>query len=592
MEKEKVDYAWFVGATGDPGEGWKDFADEYITAGVWVNGRTENVVNTIKPGDHIVLKSTSKKEKGLPFDNKGQPVGFAVIKAIGVVKENPQDGKNLLVDWTRLEEPKVWYTSMGFLRGTVYCVKRGSDPKKNALLDFVFADVAQDYSLCEAYYATRSAAQGEEILKEADETGVFDFSLPQPLHALLLTPVDENMTEAELSGLLKEWHNQGGGQKMAALVAFGIKYANMIKRLNIPVTTWVTKVLGTKTGAIVSYGVWLARTLQHTDLPAFFGQTQPVKTVAPVANSVFQTAFGHNHIVFGAPGTGKSHALEKEAKKLREAGGYFERVTFHPDYTYASFVGTYKPTPAEGGTITYRFVAGPFIRAYVEAKRNPSRPVLLLIEEINRASVAAVFGDIFQLLDRVEKEEDGVVGESKYPVAASEDLRSYLAKVGVMDCETLTLPSNLYIFASMNSADQGVYPMDTAFKRRWSFTYIGINDGEEEIEKVTADVDGKLAKKWNDVRRKINEALARFGINEDKQIGPFFLSPAVLTDETRFREAFKSKVLMYLYEDAARHKRDKLFAKSGARYSEICDAFDKEGYAVFSSTVYETGDQG
>ena len=173
----------------------------------------------------------------------------------------------------------------------------------------------------------------------------------------------------------------------------------------------------------------------------------------------------HNLILFGAPGTGKSQQLKEDSK---EFGERYERVTFHPDYTYAHFVGTYKPVmvkneETEKNEIEYKFVAGPFLRAYLAAKKAPE-PFLLIIEEINRANVAAVFGDVFQLLDRDEN------GKSEYKVAVSEDVKEWLCDNGINETK-LCLPENMYIWATMNSADQGVFPMDTAFKRRWNFEY-------------------------------------------------------------------------------------------------------------------------
>ena len=126
-------------------------------------------------------------------------------------------------------------------------------------------------------------------------------------------------------------------------------------------------------------------------------------------NKDMGTVYAHNRIVFGAPGTGKSFKLNDEQKDLISEGGEYERVTFHPDYSYANFVGTYKPVPTKNG-ISYEYVPGPFMRTYVKAIENGQsenkedvKPFLLLIEEINRANVAAVFGEVFQLLDRDDR---------------------------------------------------------------------------------------------------------------------------------------------------------------------------------------------
>lgn len=272
----------------------------------------------------------------------------------------------------------------------------------------------------------------------------------------------------------------------------------------------------------------------------------------------------------------------------------FERVTFHPDYSYAQFVGTYKPVKSqqEEASISYDYVPGPFIRVLVNALKYPKKSFLLLIEEINRANVAAVFGDTFQLLDRNSE------GFSLYPIEASEDLKNYLSSVGI-ESETVAIPSNMFIWATMNSADQGVFFMDTAFKRRWDFEYIGINDNENEMKESTVVLgkgDNAHKIKWNDLRHAINDYLADdLKINEDKQLGPYFIGRKIVVPENGseidskiFNSVFKNKVLMYLFDDAAKQKRASLFAgveKHNNRYSAICEEFDKKGMYIFNSKI-------
>lgn len=209
--------------------------------------------------------------------------------------------------------------------------------------------------------------------------------------------------------------------------------------------------------------------------------------IEPVYNTDLSVKYERNRIVFGAPGTGKSFRLKNDCEELMEkTSGTYERVTFHPDYSYSQFVGTYKPVMGEdNNSIRYDFVAGPFMRVYVDAiksgRTGSPKAHLLLIEEINRAKVAAVFGDVFQLLDR---DSDGV---SEYEIQASEDIRRYLAKElgGLPDnYNKIKLPNNMFIWATMNSADQGVFPMDTAFKRRWNFEYLGINESEKILSEL------------------------------------------------------------------------------------------------------------
>lgn len=323
-----------------------------------------------------------------------------------------------------------------------------------------------------------------------------------------------------------------------------------------------------------------------------------------VFNTDIKTKYERNRIVFGAPGTGKSYGLKDDCEKLMEdTTGTYERVTFHPDYTYSQFVGTYKPVMDEdGNNIRYDFVPGPFMRVYVDAlksgRTDTPQPHLLLIEEINRAKVAAVFGDVFQLLDR---DDDGV---SEYEIQASEDIRRYLAKElggNADNYKKIRIPNNMFIWATMNSADQGVFPMDTAFKRRWNFEYLGINENEEKIKGI-----GKIMLpgcdepiEWNTLRKAINDKMSSsdFKINEDKLMGPFFLSKKVIAsnengmiiDTDRFIDAFKSKVIMYLYEDAVKQGKHRFFEGcDSSKYSSVCEAFDEKGTAIFGPTFRET----
>lgn len=315
----------------------------------------------------------------------------------------------------------------------------------------------------------------------------------------------------------------------------------------------------------------------------------------------------HQRIFFGAPGTGKSFQLNKEAE--RYFGMNVERVTFHPNYMYGNFVGTFKPFPEPTGeiypngmekrVISYKYVPGPVMRLVVKAFSHPDENFLLIIEEINRANTAAVFGDFFQLLDRKKD------GSSEYPITASEEIKLYLndsfkdlkaddkadvyAQIG-QDCQHLVLPGNLYIWATMNSADQGVMPMDTAFRRRWEFTYIGIDDPlndpviREEFEHYRFKISPHDEVLWNDFRTEVNHRLSECNIPEDKMMGPYFISKSILSskDVDAITGTIRNKVLMYLYEDAGKAHRNAIFVPEKSRtYSSLCRNFIENGKAVF-----------
>ena len=257
--------------------------------------------------------------------------------------------------------------------------------------------------------------------------------------------------------------------------------------------------------------------------------------------------------------------------------------------------------------ISYEFVPGPFIRVYEKAKRYPGKNFLLIIEEINRANAPAVFGDIFQSLDRLDKDENGrEKGDSRYPVATSEGLRNYLRKRGVPNPGEIAIPHNMYIWATMNSADQGVQPLDTAFKRRWEFEYLDIdgriadgsadngeNDEFKGLEGKSIPFDGKNGKNstpWGKFRKELNDWLLDYcNVHEDKCLGPFFIDREIIenadSDEggrARFVKTFKSKILMYLFEDVVKMNPSDLFKDdAGKTYSKICTSYDKIGLEIF-----------
>ncbi|MBS5985210.1 AAA family ATPase [Clostridium sp.] len=304
----------------------------------------------------------------------------------------------------------------------------------------------------------------------------------------------------------------------------------------------------------------------------------------------------YNRIIFGAPGTGKSFKINKDIEE-NELKKSFRRVTFHPNYTYAQFIGSYKPVSKLNKItgekeVLYEFVPGPFLKVLVESLRDEKegKPHLLVIEEINRANPATVFGDVFQLLDRDDK------GKSCYTISLSMELKEFLeseeglgkrfAEILGEGSEDIYIPNNMYIWATMNSADQGVYPMDSAFKRRWSFEYIGIDKNEEELkgkeyEFISLKDKGNTYSvyEWNTVRKAINKKLKVDGkVNEDKLLGPFFLSKTELLkwkeNQEEFDDIFKSKVLMYLYEDILKYKKIDFFVEGVQTLSDIMNAYD------------------
>ena len=263
-------------------------------------------------------------------------------------------------------------------------------------------------------------------------------------------------------------------------------------------------------------------------------------------------------IYFGTPGCGKSHAVKEF---VASNPGIEIRTTFHPDTDYASFVGAYKPTKDSGG-ITYKFVPQAFTKAYCKAWKNPDTPVYLIIEEINRGNCAQIFGDLFQLLDRDE-------GVSEYSVSPDTDLEAYLwTELVRLDAgevpgtdgiknNKLTLPANLHILATMNTSDQSLFPMDSAFKRRWNWVYVPIDPDNEKSQFVITIGDKKYA--WKDFLVAANERIKNVSESEDKQMGNFFIKNNIGKDE------FISKVMFYLWSEIC---KDEYHARSFFHYKD------------------------
>lgn len=293
---------------------------------------------------------------------------------------------------------------------------------------------------------------------------------------------------------------------------------------------------------------------------------------------------GLQQIYYGAPGTGKSKTI-----KDLTFGESVIRTTFHPDSDYASFVGTYKPITEEvtlrdcygkkvideetnevvkEERIAYKFIPQAFLEAYVEAwkKLGSSKKQFLIIEEINRGNCAQIFGDLFQLLDRNE------YGFSDYPIVADKDMQKYLEKefAGweitnkdeinqlygeanmvnlIMKGERLVLPSNLYIWATMNTSDQSLFPIDSAFKRRWDWKYVSISEGRDKATNAPLNWyinTGDKQYDWWSFISKVNELIGSLTNSEDKKLGYFFCKAK---DGEIDADLFVSKVIFYLWND-------------------------------------------
>lgn len=311
-------------------------------------------------------------------------------------------------------------------------------------------------------------------------------------------------------------------------------------------------------------------------------------------------------IYYGAPGTGKSHTIDNDIISGVSDDRVF-RVTFYPDFTYSDFVGQLLPkvipptSPGGTSTITYDFQKGVFTEALGKAYENTANDVYLIIEEMSRGDCAAIFGDIFQLLDR---ERAGVnVGYSKYFITneiISKDiicLRTRGNKV--------KLPPNFHILGTVNTSDQNVYVMDTAFKRRFEWEYVSTDPVIDSAVGVTPIVyknnvqlkvhDGSILRpiSWVELYQRLNDFIADdgyLGLGEDKQLGPFFIEFDLTATSDEHKKQVKNKLLHYLWSDVhkASYKSDvRLFKDDLGTFKKLYEAFERDEQ-IFSTEFLNT----
>ena len=330
----------------------------------------------------------------------------------------------------------------------------------------------------------------------------------------------------------------------------------------------------------------------HNAMATYIRFLEAAKLLSNVAISLSQNSSqdkpSFQIIYYGAPGTGKSHRIKKLLKEMNVPKENIFRTTFHPDSDYSSFVGAYKPTMkpvdekyrnvvGKDEEIAYSFVPQTFIKAYIQAYKKPNENVYIIIEEINRGNCAQIFGDLFQLLDR---DDNGV---SEYPIKADSDLEMYLKGElkdypdGIKDGE-LWLPSNLYIWATMNTSDQSLFPIDSAFKRRWDWEYEPIkyknNDWVIEI------AGNKYS--WISFQRIINDKIFEATSSEDKMLGDYFVKPC---NNIISEKQFVNKVLFYLWNDVCKDGDGDIFKTDDNKEVKFSDLYGENGTDIMLSMM-------
>ena len=295
---------------------------------------------------------------------------------------------------------------------------------------------------------------------------------------------------------------------------------------------------------------------------------------------------GQNLIVYGTPGCGKSYYVEHTLLDGYPKDNYI-RTTFYQDYTNTDFVGQILPV-VEGDKVTYKFNPGPFTLALEQAIRKPNERIALVIEELNRGSAASIFGDIFQLLDRKE-------GVSEYGIT-NVNIINYLKEKfeGVYTFKEIRLPGNLSIYATMNTSDQNVFTLDTAFKRRWKFKKL-INEFAVDHQFKNKYIPGADIT-WEELVNDINEYILECssGLNsEDKQLGVYFVDEngmrkeKVDASDPEAVNAFAYKVLEYLWSDVAKFDRSKWFVDGIKSLDELVKEYKNKGLEVFVDGIFD-----
>ena len=320
----------------------------------------------------------------------------------------------------------------------------------------------------------------------------------------------------------------------------------------------------------VAHKDFLITYLESYDNRPYMEQNAPV--AIPDDDEEAVRVGAENILLYGVPGCGKSYTIKTE---YCDDDDHMERAVFHPDYTYSDFVGQILPRVDEGH-IEYRFEPGPFTCILKKAVETPNESFYLVVEEINRGNAPAIFGDIFQLLDRDES------GCSEYGVS-NENISNHVYG----DATTkIKIPGNLFVLATMNTSDQNVFTLDTAFKRRWTMRMIENNIDACEYADHQICAWGIT---WGTFAKTINQKIIELGennlSNEDNRLGAYFVRETDLNDAERFGE----KVLMYLWNDAFKFDHDKVFKAEYRTLDELIAGFVRVGFAVFSDDiVFET----
>lgn len=412
--------------------------------------------------------------------------------------------------------------------------------------------------------------------------------------------IGKDYTVAELAEILSDMYD-AADNKTTAIHMFGFKYAAVIISKGYTAAQIVkASRLQDSYHVEVNKGISIYKSVKDNEYGIHFHE---LEEMTQATDFDYKTTIGSgiNKIFFGTPGCGKSYHIEHDIlgkdKVTKEYVGPYSkdsviRTTFYQDYSNTDFVGQILPKVVKGrngekDTVEYIFNPGPFTLALIQAISNPTKKVALVIEEINRGNAPAIFGDIFQLLDRDENSisEYGIVNVS---------MMDYLnAYEFVVDGEKkhyafndIKIPGNMDIFATMNTSDQNVYTLDTAFVRRWD--KVKIKNSFKNCKFKDMSVPGMPQYTWEEFVTSINNWIAKhledLQVNEDKQIGAFFVKASLLAENDA--EKFAYKVFDYLWSDVAKLDHG-IFFNPYDTLEDLIDAYKTNGVGVFKTGIFE-----
>lgn len=404
----------------------------------------------------------------------------------------------------------------------------------------------------------------------------------RPAHLLQLTDESASLFQDYATNLLSKYNWSKFCDALALWLSRDVEFSDVSTAQKVieQIDQHLTYRFGSSIAALFKMSV--EEYLELTDsISAVFSQHKPelMDLAIDSTESTIQTSSesthvqeGINLIIYGAPGTGKSHQIQQRFDESRSI-----RTVFHPDLQNSDFFGCLKPTTV-GGKTEYSFVPGPFARALNLALQEPDVSYYLIIEELNRAPAAAVFGELFQLLDRNDD------GQSTYAIDfPSLESAHWFQDTNKHSIERLYIPSNLSIIATMNSADQGVYPLDTAFRRRWEQEYLPLDysKGPDGVLIFSDRLGTPLIITWRSFVECLNNWLIdKLNIAEDRLLGQWFLKANELGG------VVPAKILLYLWDDLLRHEgREIVFNTEIIKTYGQLDKTIKMGNTVFSADL-------